>query len=95
MKMKVYFGIAIRIVMLFSMGMLVSLASPMLHDFFGDVKLKKVVHGAFINDGYDWSASHYWFFWMCVVLFLLSVINVIVSIVRLLRKNYDTSKWMF
>ncbi len=98
MKTNVYLGIALRVIILFGIGMLMAFVKPQLRDFLGDTvhvcKSEYCGHGGgFINDGYDWGAMHYWFFWMCFFLFILSLINCIVSIRMLVIKNYDTSSW--
>ena len=89
MKTVVYVGIAIRLILLFSIGMVMTYVRPLLRPFFGDVYVGKKQYTDFgINDGYDWGAAHYWFFWMCVFLFILSLINCIMSIYNLLNKHY-------
>ena len=91
MKMKVYFGIALRIIVLFAVGMLTTLATPYMREFFGDVH-KPDSYGA-IDKDWQWGVRHYWYYWCCWILFVLSAINCVISIVNLIKRNYDTSKW--
>lgn len=100
MKFNVFFGIAIRIIVLFSIGMAMSLLNPLLHDLFGDIKhvhqynsevpycLKYNEH-SIVDSEWIWSPTHYWYFWMCFILFILSLVNVIVGIFNLVTKNYN------
>lgn len=98
MKTKVYIGIAVRIILLFSVGMLASLATPLMRDFFGDTLHVHTISCAKQFDGcveeydvlYDWGSRHYWYFWMMVVLFILSIINFVVSVINIIDKNYPT-----
>lgn len=93
MKTKIYFQIALRIILLFTTGMIMSYMKPWLHDYLGDTfhvcKSIRCNHSEFINDGYDWSGTHYWFFWMCFFLFILSLVNCIISIVKIVNKEYN------
>lgn len=98
MKHNVYFGIALRIILLFSIGILMTYVTPFLHTPFGDMPYPEDSYEyRYLNDAIDpywnWSATHYWFNAMCIALFMLSVVNCIVFIVKLVRANYDTSKW--
>jgi hypothetical protein len=42
-----------------------------------------------IYGNWYWGARHYWYAWMIVLLFILSIVNVVMSIVNLVRKHYD------
>jgi hypothetical protein len=66
-----------------------------LRGWFGDVLCKKDFGCgvSFMDDDYIWGTRHYWYYWMMVSLFLLALANLIVSITKLVTKNYDTSKW--
>lgn len=99
MKFEVYFAITIRIVILFVVGMLFTFVPDYLREFFGDVdctgktyelfgKTYQGCRSEFVNDGYDWGARHYWYTFMMLCLFLLSIINVIVAINKILKKHY-------
>lgn len=93
MKTQVYFGIAIRIIILFTIGSLMTFVPDHLRAFFGDTvhvcDTGWHSHGFFgIDKSYEWGARHYWYFWMMVLLFLLSLVNVIVGIIKLVNKHY-------
>ena len=87
MKLNVYFGIAFRIIFLFSIGMLMASIRPELHNLLGDTPGDTHVN-SLIRDGYTWSGVHYWFWWMCFFLFILSLINCIMGIKNIIEKNY-------
>lgn len=92
MKTQVYFGIAIRIIILFTVGAFMTFLPEILRDFFGDTphvcEKGYCPHGFGIDVGFKWGTRHYWYFWMMVLLFLLSLANVIVGIIRLVNKHY-------
>lgn len=90
MKNIVFFGIAVRIIVLFSTGFLISFANPWLHEFFGD---KPQAYDGSLDGSWKWAAAHYWYFWCMFFLFLLSVVNFVVSTVNIVKKNYDTENW--
>jgi hypothetical protein len=90
MKHQVYFGIAIRIIILFGAGLLMSFASPWLHEFFGDSQ-RRECEGS-IDGCWEWSAAHYWYYWGTLLLFLLSLLNIIVASVSLIQKHYPEMK---
>lgn len=87
MKHPVYFGIAARVVLLFAVGMLLTYIPEHLRDFFGDTPCTKNCYN--VDADWDWGARHYWYFWMNVVLFFLSFINLIISAASLVKKHYD------
>lgn len=87
MKPQVYFGIAIRLILLFSVGMLLTLATPYMREFFGDT-IKEIRCDDSYDGCWNWGARHYWYFVMMSFLFVLSVINVIVGTVNLIDKHY-------
>jgi len=92
MKWPLYFGIALRIIILFAVGMFGTYIPDYLRGFFGDVYTGDTSSYLFKTDTeWDWGARHYWYFWMMFVLFILSIANLIVSIVRLIRKYYPDS----
>lgn len=102
MKLNVYFGISIRIILIFSVAMAATYLPEHLREFFGDVKFEphyisgyngSQIYidqniGSDFDDEWVWGARHYWYFWMMTLLFLLSLVNVIISIVNILKKNY-------
>lgn len=84
MKTNVFLGIGLRIVILFTVGMFMTYLPEHLTEFFGDT----------INERgrLDWGARHYWYNIMMVLLFILALVNVVFSIIGLVKKNYDTTK---
>ena len=89
MKPQVYFGIAIRIIILVAIGMLITYVNPHLREFFGDTLRDRAEHMDFgIDPMYDWNARHYWYFWGMFMLFILSLINCIIGISKLVTKHY-------
>jgi len=79
MKTNVYLGLAFRIILLGSIGMIGYYFSQQLHYFLGD---------ELVNNQWEWGGLHYWYSWTVVLLFILSLINCIVSAVNLIKKNY-------
>jgi hypothetical protein len=102
MKTRVFLAIGIRIVILFGIGMAATYIPEQLRSFFGDTLhvhndvCKKAydgcVNGVF-DELWEWGARHYWYYWMMVVLFTLSLANFVLSIINVVRKNYNTSEW--
>lgn len=103
MKTKVYLGIAIRLILLFSLGMAITFVTPHMRGFFGD---KLHVHTKMClntfsgctnyhepDNLWEWGVRHYWYFWLTILLFLLSVANFIMAVVNIIKKNYNTSNW--
>lgn len=86
MKNQVYFGIAIRLIILFVLGMLFTFIPDHLREFFGDTHVPDI--NTVIDKEWKWGARHYWFAWMMFFLFVLSVINFAVSVVNLVLKHY-------
>lgn len=89
MKTNVYLGIAIRIVILFAIAIFgtffqewINKANP---DFFNDIKG---------NYGVEWGIRHIWYNIGLGLLFTLSLINVVVGSVKLIKNNYDTKNWL-
>ena len=97
MKNKVYLGIVIRIVLLFATAMAFTFIPDYLRDFFGDTKhiceIKVTDWGDYCKDHGDidqywnWGARHFWYFIMCILLFTLSLVNVVISVFNLVDKN--------
>lgn len=88
MKPQVYFGIAIRIIILCAIGMMFTFIPDHLRSFFGDT-LREEPEWSGPDRYYDWGVRHYWYAWMVFILFVLSAVNVIVSILSLLKKHYN------
>lgn len=85
MKINVFIGIGIRIIILFMVAILATYVPVYLNrlapDFLGDAP-----------NG-DYGVRHYWFTIMMILLFLLSLVNFIISTVKIILRNYDTSNW--
>jgi hypothetical protein len=103
MKTKVYLAIAIRLILLFGVGMLSTFLPQYFRDFFGDtlhvhtVECAKCYSGCVNSNDYDalydWGVRHYWYFNLMLCLFVLSLINFVFSVINVIKKNYDTSNW--
>jgi hypothetical protein len=102
MKHQVYLGIALRIIILFAVAMAATFVPEQLRDFFGDTSCEGKTYEWYgstregcpgssfgIDEDWQWGARHYWYAWLMVFLFVLSVVNVVMSIVALLKKHYD------
>lgn len=88
---KFTFHLALYIVIVFSIAMSVSYLVEYLQScgFFGDYPFKHHMEGygevtstGLVDDQMVWGARHYWFFWMCVLLFILSIIRMIIWVVK-------------
>jgi isoprenylcysteine carboxyl methyltransferase (ICMT) family protein YpbQ len=91
MKTNVYLGIGIRIIVLFSLGMFWTYIPEQLTDFFGD---KEVLNPQGLPTGYiEYGLRHYWYNVMMGLLFVLSLFNVVVQCINIIKKNYDTKNW--
>ena len=93
MNTKVFLGLAIRIIIVFGVAMLMTFAPTELRDFFGDTLHDHSTHGTyhqndFLDDGWEWGARHYWYWWMCFLLFVLSAINALIGGYDLVIKKY-------
>lgn len=95
MKTNIFLNIALRIILIFGIGILMSFVHEHLRVFLGDTKFVPYNNGYFLKDEtgaidvkWEWGARHYWYFWMCVCLFALSLINAVLSIVKLIEKEY-------
>lgn len=98
MKHQVFFGISIRIIFLFTIGFLGTYIPESNRELFGDTYCtidpetgKLDCDNATIfsfDDGWNWGARHYWFWWMCFLLFVLSGANVIWQSIELFKKHH-------
>ena len=92
MKYNVYLGIAIRIVILFTIAMFWTFIPEYLRGFFGDVPCDynvKIYGCGTIDLEWSWGARHYWYFWMVFFLFILTLINIGMQIFKLIDNNYE------
>ena len=87
MKNEVYFGIALRIVVIFIVAMLWTYIPDQLRDFFGD-KLSTERNGFGFDRDYKWGSRHYWYAWTMFLLFILSVISAIMQCAKLIKKHH-------
>lgn len=91
MSNKAYFNVLIRLIALFIPGFMVSFLIPEIRVILGDTEhiCNSICcrHGA-IDAGYNWGAQHYWFFWMCASIFILSLINFIIYLVNYVEDTY-------
>jgi len=92
MKTNVYLGIAVRIIILFTLGMLWTYIPEQLRDFFGDIKLSRP-NTQGMDKWYEWGARHIWYAVMMFLLFMLSLINVIMQIRLLILNNYELEEY--
>ena len=95
MKTIVYFGIMFRLFLLCSAGMLLAYIAPFLHTFFNDKLVttkEERWDTSFFDRDWIWSSMHYWYFIFTALLFILSLINVIISITNLINKHYNIFK---
>lgn len=78
-KFTVY--LALWVVALFGIGIAFTFINDAIQasGFFGDVKRVTPLSDG-IDVWYDWGIRHYWYFWMCIVLFLISVLRIILWI---------------
>jgi len=80
MENKTFLKIVLRIVLLGASGILFSYVPENLTEFFGDTPcLKKYGCGVF-SSHISWGNRHYWYFWTCFLLFILSLINSVIYI---------------
>lgn len=92
MKTSLYLYIILRIVVLFSLAMASTFLPDYFRGFFGDTKVvpnhNGYVYGGMIDPDWNWGSRHYWFFWMMVLLFLLSLVDAIISIRNVVLRHY-------
>lgn len=71
--------LGIYIIVLFGLAILFTFINDaiQLAGFFGDIKLAEPVRSDMIDPWYKWGSRHYWYFWMCTLLFLLSLARII------------------
>lgn len=76
-KFTIYLGL--YIVALFSTGIVFTFINDALQasGFFGDTLNAKFDNSGGPDGWHSWGARHYWYFWMCILLFALSVVRII------------------
>ena len=93
MKTVVYLHIAFRIIVLVLIGMALTYIPEHLRTFFGDIPSSKGYISDFnIDTNWYWGVRHYWYFWGVVLLFLLTLINFIWSLVNIIDKHYPVRR---
>lgn len=55
------------------------------HQHFTNIDLINRV--GFVDDRYHWGSRHYWYFWMMILLFCLSLVKAIIDIVMFTDKK--------
>lgn len=98
MKTNVFLIIFIKIIIVFTLFILGTLVLENCKDFFGDYE---EIHNHSITCDEHCSilidikigARHVWFSIGSVLIILLGFINLIVGIITVIQKNYDTSTW--
>lgn len=87
MKRKVFYTIAIRILILGIIGSLMSFIPEHLRGYFGDVQLPQPKSFG-IDSGWDWGVRHYWYFWTMTILFILTIVDLFVTAISVITKEY-------
>ena len=83
MKQKTFFSIAIRIIIIFTIFMFAIFIPDNLREFFGDtLRETPTTHAPRIDEWWNWGTRHYWYCWMCVLLFTLSMVDLIVYVIN-------------
>jgi hypothetical protein len=89
MKLKVFFTIAIRLIVLFIVGILGTYLPEILNN------INPKILGDFIKTTYynypiySYGTRHYWLNTLMFFLFLLSCISFIMSIIKIIKKEYN------
>jgi hypothetical protein len=97
MNTKQFIKIAFRIIIVFVSAMLFTFIPEHLREFFGDVPHDCALDSTCIrheqhwNHGidtfYEWGTRHYWFYWMAIVLFILSLAFNVIRIMEIIAKK--------
>ena len=90
MPYKLYFGIAIRIIILVVIGMIGTYIPDQLRGFFGDVPCTGNCVGP--DKQWIWGARHYWYFWGMFLLFMLSLVSAVIGIFKLVDNTINHEK---
>ena len=72
------FYLALQIILLFGLAFVFTWVNEIVAKtgIFGDTYTGKINDSA-IKDGIDWGARHYYYFWCCVILWIVSLIRII------------------
>ena len=87
MKTQLYLGIALRIIIFFLVVMLMTFIPDHLRGFFGDTELANGYQSGIVDRHWDWGVRHYWYGLMCLCLFILSAVNVMMSIEDIINRQ--------
>jgi hypothetical protein len=99
MKFAVYFYSVIRVIIFCGMGYLISWLLEDANNFFGDqyvpIKIEAYSNGTPYETGgyWVWSGRHIWATVLSSALICISLVDMIIGTIRMVKKNYDTSKW--
>ena len=88
MKTNVYLGIAIRIIVICAIAMVWTYIPEHLSGFFGDT-----TYMTKYGQEVEYGVRHIWYNAMMFFLFLLSLVNIIIQCVNLVKNNYDVTDW--
>lgn len=78
-RMKFIMWLAVQIIILFTIGMFFTYLSQLLQStgFFGDISGIGIGHSEFnVDTDHVWGVRHYWFYWMSLLLFILSIVRI-------------------
>ena len=101
MNTKLYLYIAFRILILCIVSMAISFVPEQLRDFFGDTPFEPrysnylgetITKTGALDKHWNWGSRHYMYWWTMFLLFILSLIDSIISIRRLAIKYYPNLK---
>lgn len=95
MNTRLYIKIAVRIILLFVVAMSATYIPEHLRGFFEDVPCSGEhcsSHGFGYDIGWSWGKRHYWYAVMTILLFILSVVDSMVYVTRLVDKYHPDKK---
>jgi hypothetical protein len=87
MKRKVFYTIAIRILILGIIGSLMSFLPEQLRGYFGDIPTTDPTPYG-IDPAWDWGTRHYWYFWTMTILFILALVDLFITSISVISKEY-------
>lgn len=81
--------LAIQIVILFAIGIGMTYLNDAIQSsgFFGDVLLKEPLKFCFLDEYHEWGARHFWYWWMCLILFLLGIARIVLWSVNFWKRH--------
>jgi len=72
-----------QITIVFFIGMMMTFVNDLIQctGFFGDILLSRPKENDFmVDEMHEWGARHYWYFWLMVILFILSLVRIVLWI---------------